>query len=269
MVTNNQPLKRTKFLPKLSLNEITEFIPDNEKAKLLSIQNDIQAKLINIKKDIYLIGESLFEAKQILEHGMFIPWIEQTFDKELPYSTAHFYMKVYSVFKESPATIQYIPTKYLLMITNKEFPAEIVKLLNENLDKIDKKGLQQINEVYKEFKDGQIGSNQFLKLANKQISLGMDILKGRAKHRLNTNSRRSFELGTGDILKRINSIRKTARDMAIVYPIDPDSSEHKELITFIDKTIEGLQELKKDMEDSKGLFKHISTEDGNKMIENI
>jgi hypothetical protein len=269
-------MEQTKFLAKIggeviknSLDEITDFTSNTEKARLLAIQTEIQARLINIKKDIYCIGELLYEAKQTLAHGMFIPWIEQTFDKELPYSTAYFYMRVYEVFKGTPSTIQYIPSKYLLMITTREFPAEIVKMLNENPEKIDKESLYKINEVYDLFKSGTIGGSQFLKLAEKQIKLGIDIWKGMSKHRINTNMRHSLYLGAGDILKHINSIRKAAREMAGVYPYDPDSFEHKELIKTIEETIKGLQELKIDLEGGRGLFKSISTKDGDKYISNL
>jgi hypothetical protein len=269
-------MKRTRFpqktknaIQKIPPDEMMEDLNNGEKARMIAIQTEIQIRLINIKKDIYQIGKQLFEAKTTLPHGMFTPWIDHFFGKELPYSTANFYMKVYNVFKDHPKTIQYIPSQYLLMITSSKFPNEIVKLMNENPEKINKQGLEQINEVYELYKDGSIGSNKFLKLAEKQIELGLDIWKGRAEHRLNANMRLSFEWGAGDILKRIQALRHKARDLAGLYPHDPDSPEHKKLISDIDITIKELEELKIDLEDTRGFFKRISTENGTKHISNL
>ena len=279
MKRTRYPAKIRSDVAKITPDDIMESITHTEKARLLTIQTEIQARLINIKIDVYCIGELLYEAKGTLSHGMFIPWIEHTFDKELPYPTAHFYMKIYDVFKKHPKTIQLIPSKYLLMITSRKFPKEIVALLNKHPEKIDDNSLQQINELYDEFKSGEIGNSQFLRLAERQISLGIDIWKGRAKHRLDANMRQSLNFGAKDVLKRINYLRKLARDMSGVFPYDPDNPEHQKLIAYIDKTITGLQELKSDLESDKfhrmfedlqrGLFKPVSTKDGDKFISNL
>ncbi len=123
-------MKKTKFPAKINdkvekINPV-EVIPDNptpsemmeentqnEKLRLLKIQTEIQTRLINIKIDAFHIGKLLNEAKETLPHGQFTPWIEMTFEKELPYSTAYFYMRVYDVFKDDPTAVQYIPTTYL------------------------------------------------------------------------------------------------------------------------------------------------------------
>ncbi|MBN1181796.1 MAG: hypothetical protein JXB49_05870 [Bacteroidales bacterium] len=247
MMNRNQlPATKRSEVEKLTISEITEHLTESEKAKLLADQSEVQLRLFNIKRDIYFIGRILYEDKQLLQHGMFIKWIELTFDNELPYSTAHFYMRVYKVFKDKPETVQYIPTKYLLIVTSNDFPAEIIKLLNDHKDKIDKVALQQINELYDLFKNGSIGGGQFLRLAEKQIKFGADIWKGQATHRLNANMRLSLCFGAGNILRRINSLIKQARDMANIYPYDPENTEHKKLLRTIEHTIKGLQDLKED-----------------------
>lgn len=263
------PVKVKSEVKKYTLEEITENLSNTEKTKLLANQTEIIGRLINQKKDAYNIGKLLHENKKIIPHGMFIPWIKLTFNDELPYPTAYFYMRVYEVFKDSPGTIQHIPSKYLLMVTSREFPSAIVQLLNENPKNIDKNGLLQINEAYDELKHGKIGGSQFIKLAEKQIKFGLDIWKGRSKHRLNGNMRTSLNWGITDILKRIDSLRKTAGDMGGVFPADPDDPEHKKVIKVIKNTITGLHELKKELEGSDGLWKNKSTEEGDKMVPNL
>lgn len=146
---------------------------------------------------------------------------------------------------------------------------EIIRVVKEHPEKINGKNLQQINGVFTLFKEGTIGGSQFLKLAEKQIKLGVDIWRRGMEHRINANMRLSFQMGAGDILKRIKSLRQTARDMSQMYPMDPDSLEHKQLIADIDKTIEELQLLKKDILMKRGFYKTISTKNGTKYIPNI
>jgi hypothetical protein len=260
------PAKNNADIEKISIDEMIDDLTNTEKANLLRIQTEVQTRLINVKTDIYHIGKLLYEAKQILPHGKFTAWIRHFFENDLPYSTAAFYMRVYDVFKEKPSTIQYIPTQYLLMITQKQFPEEIIKLLSEHPDKIHPAQLQQINEAYNSLKNGSIGGSQLIQIAREQINIGLQIARGHTEHRINANMRLSFEWGAGDILKRIQALRKTARNLASVYPHDPDSREHKKLIAEIHKTIEELKGLEIDLEGDRGLFKKISTKDGNKYI---
>jgi hypothetical protein len=57
--------------------------------------------------------------------------------------------------------------------------------------------------------------------------------------------------------------------MAGVFPHDPDCPEHKKLISIIEDTITGLQELKNDLEGNKGFFKMVSTPNGDDWVSNI
>jgi hypothetical protein len=268
-ITNDKIKRVRREIKKYTLDEITENLSDTDKANLLKNGTEIQGRLINQKRDSLAIGKLLFENKKILPHGMFTPWIESYFGKELPYSTAYFYMNIYDLFQDNPRAIDYIPTTYLLMITNKEFPIEIVKALKEDPENIQRLALQEIKDNFALFKSGEIGSNQFIKLSKSQIKMGLDLLKGGGKHRINASMRHSLEYGAGDILKRINELREIAHQMAGLYPYDPDCYEHKELIKAIKDTIHGLIELKHDLEGGKGFIKPISTPEGDKWIENI
>ena len=74
--------------------------------------------------------------------------------------------------------------------------------------------------------------------------------------------RLSFEWGAGDILRRIQALRRIVNDIAGVFPPDPDNPEHKKLIATIDDTIRELEELKTDLEGKRGFWRTESTEYG-------
>jgi hypothetical protein len=254
---------------KLSFDQITDDLDDYDKAEFLKNQTTIEFELINIKRSVYSIGESLYKNKQILPHGMFIPWIKQAFDNELPYSTANLYMNIYKMCQNNPRTVDCIPMKHLLMMTNNEFPDEIVKLLNENPEKIDKIALQHINEDFNSFKNGEMSQDKFIELSKKEIKVGIEMWAGGGKHRLNANMRRPLELGIKGILKQIKRVEETIYSMAGFFPPDPNSPEYKTLLKAIDDMLKGLHQLKREFIQRGGIWKNISTEDGDKYIENI
>jgi len=234
-------LKRPK--KKISIDEITEDLYNTDKRKLLEIVTDVQTRLYNIKQDSYHIGKLLYEAKQILPHGMFIPWIKHYFKEDLPYSTANFYMNIFETFEGDPRLVKLIPTKYLMMVTQKEFPKETLKLIKEHSENVSKDSIKQVNEVYELFKNGEIRQSQFIVLARDQIKHGIDVWKNDGTHRINSNMRQSLYWGGGNILKRIQQLIETARNMKGLYPYDPNSDEHKKLMRHIDEIIKELHEM--------------------------
>ncbi|MFY9151098.1 MAG: hypothetical protein WAO52_03720 [Prolixibacteraceae bacterium] len=141
-------MMRTKLPAKRKDVDLFEGYSSNNKSKLITIETEIQTRICNIKNDIYEIGRLLYDAKKLMLHGFYEAWIKKTFNDDLPYSTAYFYMRVYKVFRDNPKTVKYIPTKYLLMVTSKEFPEEIIKVLDEHPENIDKDKLDSIKENY-------------------------------------------------------------------------------------------------------------------------
>ncbi len=247
---------------KLPIDNIMDQTTKTEKAKLLQITTDIRTRLINIKQDALHVGHLLNQAKKILPHGKFQPWIEYFFKGDISYSTAYFYMRIYDTFEGCSSSVKNIPTTYLLMLTQKNFPKEIIELIKKHPEKFDNKNFKMLNEVYSLFKKGTIGGSQFLKLAEDQIKIGIEIAHKSTLHRINLITRLSFEWGAGDIMKRIRNLRQIARSMAGLYPYDPESAGHKKLIDDIDKTIDELKKLKIDLEGGRGFFRSISTKDG-------
>ncbi len=252
-----------------SLDYILKDLTPSEKANLLRDQTEIFRRLTNIKRDIYCIGEMLTAHKKLLGHGLFIRWINTAFHGDLPYSTARFYMNVYAVFKGNPGALTYIKSEYLLMITDKRFPEEIINLIKTNPEHVSKNALMTINNLFDQLKHGRIGSSKFIELAKDQIRLGIEIAHGNYKHNLNTTIRKPFVLGTSDILRRINELNRIAEDLGGLYPPDPKSQDHRQLLKRINKTIEGLRRLKRTLLGGEGIIKHISTPEGDRYVENL
>lgn len=256
---------------KVSLND---FLNENDltatqKTTLLRVHTNVTTKLINVKLNCFEIGEELFDAKKILAHGQFMLYIKYFFANDLPYSTAYFYMRVYEVFQDTPQLVKYIPTTHLLMMSHKDFPKELLNDLKKYCERIDNKDLKHVKELYSMYKKGRIRRNQFVQLAKEQMKIGMAIASKSTQHRINSITRMSYELGAGDILKRIRELRQTAREMAGLYPYDPTSEGHKNLMEDIDKTIEELQKLKADLEGGDKFWRTVSTENGEKQISNF
>ncbi len=107
---------------KLPIDKILNQTTKTEKTQLLCIETDIRTRLINMKQDAFHVGQLLSQAKKILPHRQFQPWIKYFSKNDISYSNAYFYMRINDTFKDNPSTIKHILTTYLLMITQKEFP---------------------------------------------------------------------------------------------------------------------------------------------------
>ncbi|MHA2239370.1 MAG: hypothetical protein ACXAB2_13570 [Candidatus Hodarchaeales archaeon] len=85
---------------------VYESLSESDKSRVLEIQTKIEERLLNIKIDIFEIGKLLARAKDILPHGSFRRWVEETWGAELPYSTAACWKAIYSTFKDNPETVR-------------------------------------------------------------------------------------------------------------------------------------------------------------------
>ncbi len=105
---------------------------------VLRIETAIWKKLGGIKKNVYEIGRLLSEAKKIMTHGQYEPWIKDAFGDELPLSTASLYKQIYDRFKDRPDIVLKVPVTYLLEAM-KDLPSgtieEIEKALQEKIEK--------------------------------------------------------------------------------------------------------------------------------------
>ncbi|XWN36282.1 MAG: DUF3102 domain-containing protein [Balneola sp.] len=258
-------MKRTKF----NYKSLTK----SNMARISKIEIEVQTRLINIKLDAYEIGKFLCEAKSILPHGSFIKWIKMTFANDLPYSTGQHYMKIYLAFKDRPNQVQYIPTQYLMIFSQNNFPEETLKLIKNRLE-VNPEGLQtaeyeELDYLFKLMKEGSIGETTFEKESEKVIALGAELAKneiGRYRHRINRNMRRTMYFGLGDTLEKLDKAIENARQMAGYFPFDPNDPKHKKVISHIEKLNSKLDKLKSELEGGMKLIKPISTKNGTSYI---
>ena len=267
--TRAQVKRQDREPSNFTLSEITEKLSDTDRVKLLEDQTEVQREIFSVKRSVFNIGKILSKAKARLPHGYFIRWIKLSFGDDLPYSTAYLYMKIYEMFKDHKSIIEWVPMKYLVMITSKEFPAEIIRVLKRHKKEIGPAALQQIGDNYHKYKKGELSKSRLIKLSEKQILMACGKWKGETKHRINQVMRLSITTETKDILRRITTLRATACEMAESWPYDPASSEHRKLLAEIDNTIKELQNLKADLEGGPGFLKQISTSGGDKYVSNL
>jgi len=200
---------------------------------------EIETRLRNIKCDFFEIGRYLSKAKAILPHGTFQLWIEKHFNKELPYSTAALYMKIFETFENSPKSVQYLPVTFLMKMTQKDFPEAIFNIVCENAQ-TERLDIKEIKEAYTLYKGGQINLTEFENAAKKQIELAVAIEKGNTQKRIGDQMIYNVRTGVGSLLSAARRLRKNLRRMH--YFVNP--GEDKYLIQDIDLAISELQQTK-------------------------
>lgn len=222
-----------------SVNSELARLPVKTNQKLNSIIVEIETRLRNIKCDFFEIGRALSKAKQLLPHGTFQTWIEKHFNKELPYSTAALYMKIFETFENCPKTVQYLPITFLLKMTQESFPEEVFRIITENTisDRLD---VNAISDAYDRFKNHEIDLSEFEKTAKKQIDLAVAMEWGRTEKRIGTEMKENVRTGIASVFTVVRRFRKILRRMH--YFQDP--SEDAYIINDIDRAIEELQETK-------------------------
>jgi hypothetical protein len=89
--------------------EVYESLDTDQKRRVLRIEQEIQDRMIDIKVNVYEIGKLLSKAREIVGHGNFQLWVKQTFNGELPYSTAAFFKGVYETFKDRSDVVRLLP----------------------------------------------------------------------------------------------------------------------------------------------------------------
>jgi hypothetical protein len=94
---------------------------------LVSIQEELQIRSQAFKYQIYEIGRLLCDAKRILPHGEFKPWIKDNFD--FCYKTASNFMKVYRVCIGHPEVVKYFNQSCLYVIARPDFPSDLREAL--------------------------------------------------------------------------------------------------------------------------------------------
>ena len=247
-----------------SLNLLTK----ENKNKLSKITIEVEERLINIKRDLFQIGKLMSKAKSILPHGTFQEWIEKTFGKELPYSTAQAYMKIYETFQKSPKTVQLMPVHFLMNMTRNTFPEQIKDLINEHAQHMEKEDIQGVNEAFNHYKKGEISISQFETMAKKYIKLGINIEKAITERRISENAS-SSSFDPYDLIKAIRSWKNKMHRMYNLFP--GDEKRIQDMTTQIDRMINELEEAKQAIKsENGGFFKTVwDPKEGKKTVSNL
>jgi hypothetical protein len=224
-------------------------IPLKVKQKLDIIIIDIETRIGHVKKDFFEIGRLLSKAKEMLPHGLFQEWIDTHFTNELPYSTAAAYMKIFETFKENPKMVQHLPVTLLMKMTHKDFPEEIVKIINERLpdDQVDAKS---VNEAYELYRRNEIDLDHFEKIAQKQIDLAIHIAKGSTERRIGEHMKNSTSAGVSALISFIDRIYKPMLQIShLTYP-----DQRESMVGNIDSAIQRLNEIKSAINNLGGFY---------------
>lgn len=100
--------------------------------RLSAITLDIKSRMKRSAEDIFIIGKHLCEAKALLGHGNFLPWLEANFENQygLSESTAGRYMRVYKKFKN--AKLPDVEASVLYLLAEKSTPESAVDEITSN-----------------------------------------------------------------------------------------------------------------------------------------
>lgn len=256
---------------------VLQALKEGDRKQVLKIQIDIEGHLLNIKTHFFEIGKLLSRAKEILPHGTYQRWIEETFGDQLPYPTAACFKAIYERFKDQPQSVMLLPVTLLQQMAQPSFPDEIIKLINDNAEAFKNADFEEIKEAHGKFKSGEIDLSQFETLAAKQIKIGMEILEGRAHARNSRTAKQTTRIGINEIRRAIGKVRKYTGKLRCFFPSAegerPSATECEmlnhndkvdavmqeilddDLLKEIDLCIGELEKLKTDIEDRRGLFR--------------
>lgn len=123
--------------------------PDKQ---LSGIAQEIQLRVKITQQEIYLIGEMLVQAREILKgtNESFQAWVERNFD--FGYHTACNFCNVYTACMGQLNLIRYVKPSILYLISSKQFPEELRDILLFN-DLLQDFSIRNVKEIYEEFQE--------------------------------------------------------------------------------------------------------------------
>jgi hypothetical protein len=209
--------------------------------RITECQIDIEGKLHEVKRIYYEIGEKLSRAKEIVGHGNFQRWIEETWGNELPYSTAACYLAIYEKFKGSGDLIALLPLGLLQQMKQDSFPDVINQLILDNPEAFQKVDLVDFKQLFQDFKAGSVSLGEFERMAQKHIRIGLDIVQGQAHKRKSRTAQRIAGFGVGEIRKAISKVRKYISKMRGLFP-PMEGSQRNDQVDAINEELQELQD---------------------------
>lgn len=147
----------TNLFEAIRLREERENTEHDVEDGLLSIAEELHLRSCALKHQLFEIGRLLCDAKTMLPHGEFKPWVAKNF--EHCYRTAVNCMRVYRTCIGQPEIVEYFKPSCLYFICNPNFSPDLRHALFR-----DARGPVEVNkkrlvEVALKFRNGEIGIN--------------------------------------------------------------------------------------------------------------
>jgi hypothetical protein len=245
---------------------------ESTKYKLAEIETEITTRLVNVQRDIFEIGKLLARAKPIVGHGMFMPWIDKCFGRDLPYTTAYAYMTIYETFQDAPKEVQLLPLTLLIVMTCDTFPEPIRDIIIKNAARLSTPDIDNIKNAYSQFKKERLTVDRFAAIARKQIAIAFKRGKSCAQRRGRSDLYSLLGYYIQDIIKAIRKATELAPHLDDIVPPIENAEEGKQILQSVDQMIFDLQQLKATLEGRKELFESITKRNpshGKQMVKSL
>lgn len=224
-----------KKVKKLKEEKASDSKKQNE---LPQIVDEIRKITINVKGEMYRIGELLVRGKRIVGHGKFKEWVKDNF--EFSYQTAKNFMNVYEHCLGRPELVRTIKASILYMIAAPDFPEDLRKHILENGKKLKTIKNKKMREIYRKFKE-------------RKLDLESPEIKKLFKKNKRTVADEGYAEEISDRLGKIEKLTSTVLSMTskIEWPIHPstkqvelEDDELKEVNQLIKKIVNAVQDLR-------------------------
>jgi hypothetical protein len=171
-------------------------------------------------------------------------------------------MTIYETFKNTQETVKLLPITFLMQMTQKSFPDEIFKIINEHPQIIKQQDISELTEAFRRYKEGQINLEEFIEITSDLIQVVAKIKKDQVFNMIEKERSQSVRLGLMSLFTAIKKVRTRMRRMHLNFDPNPDD----DLITDIDRAIKELQYIKKVLMYGEGLLRYATTEDGSDFL---
>jgi len=236
---------------RLQKNRVYDSFLYGDPERLGILAEEIRVRIKITKREIFTIGELLYEAKKILQGG-FKQWIADNFD--FSYDTAHNFMNVYQCCLGHNDLVENVKSSILYKLSAPSFPDELreflfsqgglVKMTNRKLEEILKKykegGIDSIKDDFEKITEGyRIYDQVMYTLDNLELAI-RDLIRFQEKMETHDSRlRRSFlnmedQEGHSVIGNEINTHIVTAIESCIKILDEVKGSSFKKLNKFIE-----------------------------------
>lgn len=196
------------------------------------------------------IGRLLIEAKKILKHGEYKPWIEKTLPQYgLSRSASYNYRDIYSALIGYNKIIDYLPFKFLNFLTYADtFSANILELIDSNAKFLQWADLDKVMGDHK----NKIESYNFKQAIEHQIEMG--------KIRFHNKDIPGVRKGTLTITKLKDILDRFDQTLKRLDKYSFDDDGVTETFTILDQMEEIVSKLNK-LAETKSYFSYIPSEE--------